>query len=150
MEHEIDEHFYPYLAGFLDGEGSITVLYNRHRKNSSGNEKFTVLPCVMVFNTHLGVIQYVYSQLGFGDIRVRPRAKPQHRTPYSWGVHNHEQIISVLQPLLPFLIVKIEQAKLMMEYCSSRLLSPVYHSPYSECELKLAESIRQLNRVGTP
>jgi len=141
----VDEHFYPYLAGFLDGEGCITVIHQSHR-NSNGNKTLILSPRVTIYNSHLGVIKYIYSQLGFGDIQIRQWEKLQRRTHYQLDFHNYEWIVSLLQPLLPYLVVKAEQAKLVVEYCGSRLLLPI-HSPYTEQELRLAEMIRQLNRV---
>jgi len=98
-----------YLAGFLDGEGSIGM-YKATRANMK--EGFTYVPHVVVYNTNRESIERFQRVFGIGS--VNSRSRPGEKTCYQWDVSNRS-VIPVLKALRPYLTVKSRQADLVIE-----------------------------------
>ncbi|HEC64561.1 hypothetical protein LCGC14_1307020 [marine sediment metagenome] len=86
-----------YIAGFVDGEGSIIVYEKR------GKVIF------QISNTDLKILESIKNYIGFGYIRV------SHRNPEKWkpqGVYvvsRHEDVEKILKKLKGKIIVKNER-----------------------------------------
>ena len=94
-----------YLAGFLDGEGSI-MLYRR------GNG---AAMRISISNTNRPVLEWCQRATSVGAIVVAPRSNPRHKTAMMWMV-NSQPAASILEQVLPYLIVKHEQATVALEF----------------------------------
>src|SRR3989344_81482 len=59
-----------YIAGFLDGDGSI---YVRVKKNTSHKYDFQIVPSIVFFqkDTNVMVLNYLHQHLSVGYIRYR-------------------------------------------------------------------------------
>lgn len=93
-------------AGVVDGEGCIGVYH-------SGGTRYRLI--LSVYNTDPRMILKLQEILG-GMIHSR-HAKEGCRTMFDWTIRD-QQARQVLEILLPFLVVKKEQAMLGMEFCS--------------------------------
>jgi len=107
-----------YMAGFVDGEGTITA-NNRQMFNK---EKLAVHYRLLIPNTHIGVLEHLQKIWGG---RLSLYAKPRKETynqVYSlyWG---GKSCIPILKAILPYLIVKKRQTELVIELSE---LKPVY------------------------
>ena len=83
-----------YIAGIIDGEGSISIRPNGH-------------PTLIVVNTDRTVMELLASWAGFGNIRERDRSP--HKTIFQWELSG-EKAQQVLRRVLPFLIIKKAKA----------------------------------------
>ena len=95
-----------YLAGLLDGEGSICIL---KRKNSSGNLQYWLE--VSIGNTHRGVLDWVHQTFGGHISDNAERYTPRNHQTWRWRVSS-EKACQILEMLLPFLHIKKQQATL--------------------------------------
>lgn len=95
-----------YAAGFIDGEGSITIVSQRQ------HDSFYAL--LSVVNTNLGVLSWLKWSFGVGSIQRRPKRKHQQRA-YDWVVSAREAQ-SVLSAIYPHLKVKVEQTRLVLDF----------------------------------
>lgn len=134
-----------YLAGLIDGEGSIYVAAvgpNRHR---------SVYPIVTVAMTHRPVIEWVAGRLAAGkvqlhnhtNIRLHPHLKPQYRTQL-FG----KRARILCRALLPYLKVKVEQARLVTTFPVEARVAPgvkIDHSAINEIRYRLRDEINALN-----
>lgn len=95
-----------YLAGIIDGEGSITIYkYNRKPRLYS-----TYCLRLLITNTNKDLIYWIQSKLGKGCvnyIKSLHREKPALRYNITSG-----KAAEVLKLVLPYLIVKKEQAEI--------------------------------------
>ena len=130
-----------YLAGLIDGEGTITVTYHTPRK---GKHKYLTL-WVKVANTDARMTEWIKSALS-GWITVYHR--PPYKICYVWG-DTGQRAASILRAVYPYLITKKEQAKLAIEMCGS--MDGITHiTPQMQTYREnIAEQIRSLNRRKT-
>lgn len=130
-----------YIAGILDGEGSI------HICRSHGY----FLPRVGISNTYKPLIAWLKRKIGCDYIHVFKYGYNTHKRPcYYLSFENRQKITALLKTLLPYLIVKRRHAEIMLEYLSLRQqnLSKGQNRVYTEQELALYFKLKKLNRRG--
>jgi len=105
-----------YIAAFLDGEGGIQITRSlrRHRKR-----RISLHPVVYFTNTNYNAIRSIKDWLKAG-VMIVARQKQGWRPVYVLHITGIRNVKRLLTTLLPFLIIKKEQAKLMQEFCRSR------------------------------
>jgi hypothetical protein len=97
-----------YLAGIIDGEGCLSM----------GNVHTGVYTTqIYIGNTDARVIEWLYRTFG-GSIALRPSPNPKHKPLWRW-LASGKNLNVLLQAVLPYLIVKKEQALLLLEYRTS-------------------------------
>ena len=94
-------HFYSYLAGLIDADGS---LYARLKKNRTYRFDYQVVPSVVIFQheKHKHSLQLIHNKLKLGAIRKRN----DHML--ELVVSRHSEVKQLLEKILPFLIIKKE------------------------------------------
>lgn len=112
-----------YIAGYLDGEGCITVL--RH-KRKSGNINY--YPYISISNKDLDSLKWINEIIGLGKVRrltpakVSERSKKWRQRPWTWsdcytyGINNLAACYRFLTDISPFTKVKKEHADLLLEF----------------------------------
>jgi len=125
-----------YLAGIIDGEGSIMLI----------GRGFGGAHCRMsVANTYLPLIDYVYETTGIGGVYRQREATETHKVSYAWRCHA-EGAEELLTQIRPYLIVKAAQADLAIE-TQQRLRDPALKADRS-WQSEYRERMRMLNRRG--
>ena len=105
-----------YMAGLVDGEGTISVSNSRSKvKGRLYENSDTVL---QVYNCHLGALGWIRERFG-GYIYKVPRASAAWKDSYAWKT-SHSNACRVLKLILPFLIIKKQQANLLVEFAATR------------------------------
>ncbi len=98
-----------YLAGLLDGEGCFYITFINH----------SARPVVSLQMTHRGVVEWSASLLGVGFQGSRRLNKPAHHADqYGWKTSGRRAGLLCAR-LLPYLRVKAEQARLVIEICET-------------------------------
>jgi hypothetical protein len=95
-----------YIAGFFDGEGSVTI-HENWRPSPRGKSPNHTLQ-VSIGNTDPHVLQWIHGAFG-GSLTTRPATKPRHKDVTQWIIRSNGAA-SFLRALLPFLRMKTEQA----------------------------------------
>lgn len=106
-----------YLAGLLDGEGSIVA-----QKRPDGTVKSYRLT---IANTHVGVLHWCKALTGLGRVYVqtkptrsldpkRPNAHLTYKVCWVWAVSG-VKAVSILKQLLPYLQIKRDRAVTAVE-----------------------------------
>ena len=146
-----------WLAGFIDGEGSIGL---KVQKYSRGKQVFYVAPYIQVVNTHIATLEPVHRILkGMGaGVYVnwpRPRKVPggvreisDYKPLWRILVNGLKRCKPVLTALGPYLITKLDDANLVMEFIESREASHYRHLPYTTRELEIVNRFRRKRRSG--
>ena len=131
-----------YTAGFFDGEGWIFI--GKHRASSTESIVGCgwSLKCGLV-NLNLEVLQKIAKEYSG---RIREDRSGRGRAIYRLSLHQ-QSIERFLTDIMPFLIVKIEQSKLALEFRDYQ--KKRYRHPYTDQDVKICEAyrfkIRELN-----
>lgn len=101
-----------YIAGFFDGEGSITI--SKLAKNTNGISPSYRL-YIAIANTDKGIINYLDKVLGIGRAGGTYRKDHKRKWVYHWGC-GATKARDILLDLLPHLKIKRKQAILAVKF----------------------------------
>jgi hypothetical protein len=129
-----------YLAGLVDGEGTVTLA--RHHRDQYPQ------PRLAIANNSLELLEWVRGKLGCGIIIRRSRRKEWHRDSYAWQVQLAGNVFKVLGEIRPYLILKRQQATLLLEdYKACTPRNGKYTPVMLEAKHRLVAQMRQLNQA---
>jgi len=94
-----------YLAGLVDGEGSILIAKAREGRNTWR---------LTISSTYRPVLEWCLLTIGAGSIVRANRYNPKHATAYWWQCYSWNAK-AVLEQLLPYMLIKREKAKQMIQ-----------------------------------
>lgn len=130
----MDESELSYLAGFVDGEGSVTLF-------RTSNPNAFKIPCLSVTSTDRYLLEPF---LAFGgSIQTKGRKRPEsHRQPYEFRVKGNQAVraLILLQPYLRH-FVKRSRAQLVIDYYNQFTKR---NGKYTERERELKERFEAL------
>jgi hypothetical protein len=126
-----------YIAGIVDGEGSIGLW--RHHKNETHS------PNVTIANNNLDLLKWIQLRVG-GVIVSKKKRQIHHANSYAWSLRM-DKAISFLNEIKVYLIVKKQQADLITtEYKKVTHRSGKYTSEMLAKKEELVAKIRKLNK----
>ena len=107
-----DSTFLAWLAGFVDGEGCITL--NR-RLNAAGNPSYSAV--LMIANTDRTILEHIGGTLGVGGVYAKggDRHFPNTRPAWQWTVGGR-QAREVVALIRPYVRLKRAQADALLEF----------------------------------
>ena len=132
-----------YLAGFIDGEGCITLkLYSRKWKN----ERQYVTAKITVTNAHRDVIAfvgYVFNR------KITEEKRYNWKTAWRVQIDRLEDVREIIKYLLPYLKVKRKQAELLLEFCNYRLakLYQFHKATFDDYEKTLIREVQRTSQM---
>lgn len=97
-----------YLAGFVDGEGSITIFRSGRRDHLRFD----------IYNTNEAVLLWISHTFGGRVHRVGRPSKENWKQEFSWQT-GHQQAAAILRACLPYLKVKRLQAEVFIAYAAT-------------------------------
>jgi hypothetical protein len=150
----LTETDYAYLAGVIDGEGTIT--FSRIPTRRNGRVYCNYSPHLSISNTDLGMMKSLKRRFGGGLVRVAP---PSNKL---WKRGNilyfrREEMLTLLPKVTPYLTGKKRKAELLLEYMTTRTESVRQDKngryvgiPLTDRQRKIISEIRKRNRRGPP
>jgi hypothetical protein len=104
-----------YLAGFFDGEGTISVQWNRKKGTDKKYPHSTVLLSQSGEDGY-NLLKEIQDQYG-GKIYLHLRKGEYKATKNAWKLYwNKTEAIKMLQQIQPYLILKQQNAIVALEY----------------------------------
>ena len=131
-----DKAKFSYLAGIIDGEGCLTIGAGRKGNIINYNS------VIMIANTDERLIKWLQQNFG-GNYYKASRIDPRWKQAYIWRFLKKKDIETLLLAVLPYLIVKREQAITLLEFAR---LPRYQETPEKRAELHA--KIKQLNKRG--
>lgn len=131
-----------YIAGFLDGEGSVGVT-KKSKRNS-------YLPQITFNNTNLKVMNFTKDKLGINSlITIKEDREKNHKKVYRIHLQNKVKCKEVLQLLIKYLIIKKKKAKLVLEFLELNTCTQGIRD-YELCkrEKEIVLELKRLNKKG--
>lgn len=137
----IEDSFWSYLAGIVDGEGTILV-----RKKLGRNDKnWCYQGMLSVAQSNFPFLDYIRNELG-GLGAIYPRGErgsfgsPTSRSTFEWKLYS-KQALAVAEKLLPYLRIKKLQAEGLVEL--ERSIGNHSGKSLSQSDLEYREWIKQ-------
>lgn len=130
-----------YLAGLIDGEGSIGLTYDKTRNR--------LTPCLAIYNTNQKIVEHCKEILKGGIIKSY-QIKPSRLIPtpkkriFQIKFQSRWAILELLKLISPYLAGKKEQAELMIEYLSRKTRAGRWYK-ISDREIMIYNRMRELN-----
>ncbi|MEK6883739.1 MAG: LAGLIDADG family homing endonuclease [Nanoarchaeota archaeon] len=124
-----------YVAGLIDGEGTITV----HHHGRKIGQKSQYLPFICIGNTNKQCLEFVQKYY-YGHITTRKK-RQDRKIAYDWNIEGYKRTNRLLNDILPFLQIKKRQAQLLIEYQIFNRTT----SELTEEKRQFINSIRSLN-----
>lgn len=139
-----------YVAAMIDAEGVVTI--SRHsggaiaRKN---NREPCYRPVVIVTNSHAGLIGFLAEVAGEGIVYQNPKPpRPNWSPMHRWQCMN-AAAQRLLEPILPYLVIKREIAALVMKLQPIPKKAPFAERPALRAvQADLFEQVKRLNTRG--
>ncbi len=132
-----------YLGGLVDGEGNICIWRTEARAKDykvSGKTYGSFNLRLHIANTSLILMKWLVSNFG-GSYHLKREATDKHATAYEWRPKGEGNTKRTLLAILPYLVIKREQAILALKYIELPRVSPEAREP-------LYQRMRELNQKG--
>lgn len=137
-----DKLKWSYLAGIIDGEGTIAINTHNNPTKEFPDRVSTYALEICVVNTDERLMKWLVKNFG-GQYYGRERNdKVNHRSTYAWRVTGHANRKRTLLALLPYLVMKREQAILGLKYLD------LHYSHNNDARRQLREMSIKLNARG--
>lgn len=106
-----------YIAGFLDGDGSLMVQIKKRTDRVKKTNRFMLTICFYQDTRHEETLLWIQSNLGIGYISRRNDGITELR------INGYEQVRSTLQSLFPYIRFKRKQADAILKIANLLLVS---------------------------
>ncbi len=134
-----------YLAGIMDGEGTISVSRTRDK---TMKRKASFRPYITVVNTNIELIHWMHEITGLGAIsKLYVSKNKKHKSYKRWTVWTR-QSEQLIKSMLPYLRVKKEQALLTLELLSIQKPVPRLSDEEWSKQVVIADKLTKLNKRG--
>lgn len=134
-----------YLAGFIDGEGTITVSIRKNKATPwTGGSPIT--PLIIITNTNKEIIDHFHTILYGSTIKTHGGPGIRDKDVWVLQIAKLLDVKALLEQISPYLFVKRKQAELLLEFCNLRLKDKWMR--YNPRLFDIAKEIRELNRKG--
>ena len=104
-----------WLAGFIDGEGCLTILKSTRRGKHKDYVDYR--PMIVISNTSLRVLNYIQCICGYGSIYQREHIFPNAKLQHSLHIFRKQEILKLCRQLAPYLYLKQKHAKIIIDFC---------------------------------
>lgn len=126
-ESIMDERWIVWLAGLVDGEGTIGL----HRSNHKNFPHPYLRPAFQIANTDMRLLNKAAEVIAAitgkrPSIVVANKGGDKWKRGYRLNVHTQWELVILLPMLKPWLIGKAEQAQLVLEFCQRRYARQSY------------------------
>jgi hypothetical protein len=112
------EYKWPYVAGLMDGEGSICIYRSRDHRLKNG--QFAYGMHVQIVSTNIDVIKWILGNFGGRfyerSCEYKHNGFKANKTIYHWALTGSANRERFLLGVLPYLIIKREQALVGLEF----------------------------------
>lgn len=144
-----------WLAGLLDGEGALCLSRAKQGKHT------IYAPVCRIDMTHavtIDRVELILKQLRLNYRRFcYVRKNKKHKKANIITVNKQFDLTRLLEKLLPYLVTKVEHAKVLLEFVRDRIGADhrnsrnrrgLFHGTYTGKEPRLYARVKQLNKRG--
>ena len=126
-----------YIAGFIDADGSISILKDRN----------CYKPIVTISNCDKAVLEYIKGLVDSGSISTKKPRKINHRVSYSLAIV-YNKALELLNICLPYLRTKLPQAQAVLKWKTVVKINGKYTIEELNTRNSLIKEVHMLNTYG--
>ncbi len=105
-----------YIAGIIDGEGSIMLLKFHSNQFPS--------PCISIASTSLELLEWIKAKTGFGTIKSKKNYKPKiHQESFTYTIR-YNNALTLLEEIEPYLVIHSKKARAQLLLKEYKKLTP--------------------------
>lgn len=152
-----------YLAGIIDGEGSVMMIQQREKRNRyiKANGEVSVYdgrfftPSVTISNTNPGIIENIHQAMTRLGIPHHIQAEHPDYRERGWKVSTKivtrgwKRVKRLIELLTPVYMEKGKQLGLLSQLISLRFSRERWGEGYRQDEMALIQAIKKLNEKGS-
>lgn len=109
------EDFWSYVAGIMDTDGSFSLKKENRRSGNSKSPVYT--PTILLSQYDSRAIYYMANNFPGSNLIIINAKGTKNGFCYRFSVTSRKTAIEFLRRLVPFLILKKDQAQLLLDYC---------------------------------
>lgn len=109
-----DKVDWAYLSGLFDGEGTFSI-YPHKGISTSGKPYDSTAIRIEISNTKIELVEWLIEHFG-GQYYVAKRKNQNHNDEFSWRPKGRKNSETLLLGILPYLVIKRNQALVALEY----------------------------------
>lgn len=138
-------------AWAIASDGCIAITLGKYKKTKLG---FILIPSISFCNTSYQFVQKINEMIGGGITHDDANMQTNRKESWEVRVSGLADVKYLGEKILPFLPIKKEQARLIIEFCDSRLKvlsQPGFqfkNAGYTTRELAIYEEMKKLNKRG--
>lgn len=134
-----------WLIGFIEGEGSLGLYWGAARNQ--------IRPVLMITNTDYALVEYgmsIIHKMGVGcfiykhTMNKLPRHWKQRYDIHVHGIKRLGKFLEMLIPLWPIDTIKKRKAKIVLEFCQSRLTNPLVRRGHGSRETRYTQEEHEI------
>lgn len=138
-----------WLAGIIDGEGTITL--KKKRRKDNGNINY--IPLTVINNTNLEFLERIKEICGCGTIAQQSssytKKHPNWNLIYRLEIKGSFNVKTLLKQVYPYLIIKRKHAEIVMRICEENIRAYSLNRPANTEYLeKLIQELKSLAKGG--
>jgi hypothetical protein len=134
-----------WLAGFMDGEGTLTIGRATRSESRSG---FSYEALMVVSNTEYDVLVGIVDMCGGGKVQRSNVKKAAHHKDGFRAIWSANEIRRLLPQIRPFLRVKGKQADILLRFLESKVAGRNVTAELWQSFERLRAEVRGLNQRG--
>lgn len=145
-------HLLAWAAGFIDGEGTVTIVKETGKNQHGPITRHRVLLSCSQANTRRPLD--ILAELFGGTVQLQKRPTRVGNPVWTWRVYGGSSVRPALEALLPHLVVKRERAELVLDFARTIRPKNNNHAPLTVDELRRRSDVEQrlglLHHKGRP
>ncbi len=133
-----------WLAASMESDGCF-VLWGKKVRRPNGRMRHSITTYVGFSNDSKELARIFHQRARIGRVRHFQSGTPR-KTRYRWESYRDSEIAIFIKEILPFLTVKTMEAKILLDFVSSReeQVSNNYHAPFTKHEISLLRSMDKI------
>ena len=111
-----------WLAGFIDGEGYLGIIFQRKKETKRQSASPRYHPYLVVVSTNRMILRHVMDLVPDGNVYLLKKESEKWKAAYQFKLTKMKPLLTLLKQLEPHLQLKKPQCRVLIEFLARRLL----------------------------
>jgi len=155
MIKKLSEAQKAWLAGFIDGEGYVGIVFQTKKETRKSSATPRYHPFIVIANNDLEVLRYIQKIIGEGRVNLVRDVRGNCNRTYQYRLSKSVALLHTLECLFPYLKIKNRQCDILTKFLQRRaLIKPITGrghrgtTSFNEVDYSLYKRLAALNKRG--